>query len=155
MSEIKDIEMLQRAWGYKIPDSPTINIVDIKNCLSQLQGELTEIERDVITPYTEGVDTETVLKGLRDVTVDLYFFIGQLVVRSGLAQQFSGDFQKILENNLTKVHDSEGEALKTVDFYRAKGVLTVAQYVPEMNVWVVKDQDDKVRKPYNFKEVEL
>jgi len=155
MSEIKDIEMLQRMWGYKIPDSPVINIADIKNCLTQLQGELTEIERDVINPYMEGADTDTVLKGLRDVTVDLQFFIYQLIVRSGLAQQYAGDFQKILDNNMSKVHHSEEEALKTVDFYKAKGVVTVAQSVPEMGVWVVKDIDDKVRKPYNFKEVEL
>lgn len=152
---IEHIEMLQKHWGFEIPATFTLNIEDVQNCHKQISDELTEIIRDVIDPYTQGASTEDIKKGLLDVSVDLVFFIAQMVARQGLTQEFDGAFRKILDNNMSKVCNTEEDADKTIQMYSEQGKDTFKEFVESEGHWVVKDSDNKVCKPWNFKSVEL
>ena len=155
MHMIKNIEMLQNYWGFEVPSTFTLNIEDVENCHKQISDELTEIIRDVIDPYTQGAFTEDLKKGLLDVSIDLTFFLMQMIVRQGLAQEFDGAFRKIFDNNMSKVCKNEEDADKTVAMYAEKGVECSKQFVEMFGHWVVKDKDNKVLKPWNFESVKL
>lgn len=155
MHMIKNIEQLQKHWGFEIPSTFTLNIDDVENCHKQISDELTEIIRDVVDPYTQGASTEDLKKGLLDVSVDLTFFLMQMIVRQGLAQEFDGAFRKILDNNMSKVCKTEEDANKTVQMYLDKGENVRKIYVESEGHWVVLDQNNKVLKPWNFESVEL
>lgn len=149
-------KFLQQWWGNETPTEPLINDIEVvKGCYNQIKDEVGEIQRDVIEGYYEGVYQQDLLKHARDVIVDIFEFTNQFAVRIGVDELIQGDAVKIFKNNMTKVCKTEEDADKTVAMYTDKGVECTKQFIEQFGHWVVKDVDNKVLKPWNFKSVEL
>jgi hypothetical protein len=58
-------------------------------------------------------------------------------------------------NNLSKFPKDEEEAAKTFNDYMNRGVPVDVQYNEEYQVFVVKNEQDKVMKPFSFKSNDL
>lgn len=155
MTPIQRTRLLQQMYGNNIPDEPFVDINVVKGCFKQIVDEVDEIQRDVIDMYYEGASQEVLTKNTRDVIVDVIEFLQQLAVLTGVDKYIEQDSFKIFENNKTKVIGTEELAMETVQMYRDKGEVVVAQYVEEFDHYVVKDETGKVKKPKGFVSVEL
>lgn len=145
---------LQDNWGATIPKHVTITEENMLGIISQLQEELQEY-LDVIDSLKKN-DLDKASKQLRDVSVDMIFFILQEVVKVGISDKFLEDFYKIYLNNMMKPCETEELAIETANYYTNKGEPCYVQYVEKHKHWMVRRvEDNKVKKPLGFKEVEL
>lgn len=126
---------------------------DIKNQVSLITEEAKELlEAFNLTGYTDGADYLDVLQELTDV----------LVVSFGLLEQFrklnydvDGALLAVADCNLSKFTKDRGEAWKSMEDYHDTGVDVTVDYNEDYKVYVIKDTNDKVRKPVGFKKVNL
>ena len=117
--------------------------------LKLIQSELAELEEGL-----NNSDPIEQLDGCLDVLVTTFGYLQRMESRYGI--NISGASSLVGENNLSKFHTTEEEALKTVAFYTAKNVQTYHLYNPEYDLWIVRDSNtNKVKKPYFFKDVVL
>lgn len=86
-----------------------------------------------------------------DGTIDL------LVVAFGLLQKLQNmgfdvtkAMRKTSENNWSKFPATEAIAIESAEMYDRQGIDVEAQYNAEYDLFVIKDANDKVRKPSNF-----
>lgn len=146
------VKYLQEAWG-TLPDNPRLNLSDMEGTHNQIVEELDEWKEacEHLSKYGRTSEVEHMF---RDVTVDLVFYIMQAVVRGGMADNFTEDFNNIFQNNLNKVTDEEN-AFNTAKHYQSEeGEYHSIRQTPHGYV-VIRDKDSKIRKPLGFIEVKL
>jgi len=85
-----------------------------------------------------------------------------LVVTLGLIEMLrkkgydvDGALLAVADCNLSKFTQSGKVSLDSQQDYLSKGTTVKSQYNAEYDVWVLKDSNDKVRKPIDFKKVNL
>lgn len=103
----------------------------------------------------EALDTDNVVE-LVDGVIDV------LVVISGFVQKLENQginmskaMELIAENNLSKYTMNAYVADMSVADYKSKGIEVVSEFNKEYCVYVLRDTNGKVRKPINFKSVDI
>ena len=103
----------------------------------------------------EALDTDNIVE-LVDGVIDA------LVVISGFVQKLENQginmskaMELIAENNLSKYTMNAYVADMSVADYKNKGIEVVSEFNKEYCVYVLRDTNGKVRKPINFKSVDI
>jgi hypothetical protein len=97
-------------------------------------------------------DPVKILDGAVDT---IYVAMGMLQKLQELGVDVNGALRQVAEDNLTKFPSNMLDAVKTVEFYASQGINTGIESVLEYSRYVIKDENRKVRKPFNFKATEL
>lgn len=92
-------------------------------------------------------DITELLDGAVDV---MYVTIGLLQKLEQLGVDVNGAMRKVAEDNLAKFPSSRLLAESTVEMYKTQGIETEMQYNEDFGRYVIKDTNDKVRKPAGF-----
>lgn len=115
---------------------------DLKN-----QAELIMEEAKETLEAFEDKDATEVLDGAIDV---LYVTVGLLERLDRLGFKVAEAMDRTVLNNLNKFPMTEAVCLETVDYYSSKGIDSTLKYLPNYNLFVVKNLEGKVLKPLNF-----
>ena len=120
---------------------------DLKNQVRLITEESKEL--------LEAFENESLINTLQELT-------DVLVVSFGLLEQFrklnydvDGALLAVADCNLSKFTKNDEVALDSQQDYLSKGIDVSTQYNIDYDVWVLKDEKDKVRKPVDFKKVNL
>ena len=113
---------------------------------------ITEESKELKDTFEMGEPLINTLQELTDV----------LVVSFGLLEQFrklnydvDGALLAVADCNLSKFTKDRDEAWKSMEEYHDTGVDVTVDYNEDYKVYVIKDTNDKVRKPIGFKKVNL
>lgn len=118
--------------------------VDLKQQLDLIKEELNETIRDL-----EADDYVGVLDGYTDIAVT-WAGLGQML--DSLKFDTKGALLATAANNLTKfvaMRDND-EVINTIDMYNKKGNAIVVETYPPKELYVFKDVNNKVKKPFSF-----
>lgn len=120
---------------------------DLKNQVRLIMEEAKEL--------LDAFENESLINTLQELT-------DVLVVSFGLLEQFrklnydvDGALLAVADCNLSKFTTSGSAATESSYDYINKGTLVDLSYNDKHNVWVIKDENNKVRKPLDFKKVNL
>lgn len=121
------------------------------NQIKIIQSELDELKAGVETD-----DPLETLDGVADVVVTAF---GALQMVEEVSKAREG-LLEVCANNLTKfiqVSDPNAQAIinTSVEYYKEDGVEITVELNRNFNVYVLKDQNGKIRKPSNYKSVDL
>lgn len=123
------------------------SIKDLKDQLALVKEELFETEAELEILDFEGIAGET---------VDLIFTVLGLVQKlenKGINMQKA--MKIIAEANLSKFPVLYSEAEESKEFYEAKGIPVKISYNELYDVYVLKDENNKVRKSVKFVKADL
>jgi hypothetical protein len=115
---------------------------DIGNQIALMQEEVQE----TYDAYLNGDMVET-LDGCIDT---LYVTLGLLQKLNNLGIDTEGAMRKVAYDNIQKFPISEMVAEETIKMYSEKGVEVISKYDVLHNAYVIKDMNDKVKKPLGF-----
>lgn len=118
------------------------SIEDIKNQLKLINEEVFELEADVETENYVGMTGELI-----DV---LFTTLGMIQKFEAKGINMNKAMQIIAEANLSKFPALYSEAEESKEFYKQKGIEVNISYNETYDVYVLKDENDKVRKAVNF-----
>jgi predicted HAD superfamily Cof-like phosphohydrolase len=86
-----------------------------------------------------------------DALCDIQYVLNGKILTAGLQNIFDREYQVVHENNMTKAHDTEEEALKTLNkVLNNKGVV-----FKRNGKYLVNNTSGKLIKPYNHEKVNL
>ena len=120
---------------------------DIGNQIALMQEEVQE----TYDAYLNGNMVET-LDGCIDT---LYVTLGLLQKLNNLGIDTDGAMRQVASDNLEKFPTSDIVAKETVTMYSEKGVAVVSKYDVLFSAYVIKDANDKVKKPKGFTATDL
>ena len=136
-----------RTFKHPIMDSP--GIPDEQRCrlrVSLIAEELKELEEAI---------SEKNIVGIADALSDIQYVLSGAVLEFGLGQKFKSLFEEVQRSNMSKACESEQEAIKTVEFYKAKDG-TECYYKQEGSKWLVyRTADNKTIKSINYSPADL
>jgi hypothetical protein len=115
---------------------------DIGNQIALMQEEAQE----TYDAYVKGDLVET-LDGCIDT---LYVTLGLLQKLNNLGIDTEGAMQQVAYDNLQKFPKSEIVAKETIKMYSEKGIEVISEYNVLHDLGVIKDMNDKVKKPLGF-----
>ena len=98
---------------------------------------------------------EPLINTLQELTDVLVVSLGLLEMFRELKYDVDGALLAVADCNLSKFTQSGKVFLDSRGDYLSKGINVNSQYNAEYDVWVLKDENDKVRKPIGFKKVNL
>ena len=121
-----------------------VKVRDIHNQLLLIKEELDEAFHAYQTNDTEGV-----LDASGDVAVTA---IGFCLILEKLGFNVDGALLETANNNLTKfIEGSDCDLVdKTIQHYKDQGIETEAVYNSDHDLFVIKDKNNKIRKPLGF-----
>ena len=93
-----------------------------------------------------------VVDGVIDTLVTTFGMVQKL---QNLGIDMTNAMKLIAENNLEKFPGVAETAEETVAYYKNKGADVYSMYLPEFKRYVIKDRNQKVRKPVGFESVNL
>ena len=144
---IQDFQIDQDAFNEISGQAFKTTKQDIENQLKLIYEEVGET-RDAIR------DNNVV--GTLDGLVDtLYVTLGALQKLKNLGVDTDGAMRQVAEDNLSKFTDEEEIANNSMRDYFEKGTKVRTEYNAKYRVFVIKDENDKVRKPLDFVSTEL
>ncbi len=98
----------------------------------------------------EGISNNDIVEILDGVVDTLYVALGQLYKLEQLGCDIEGAIKRVGEDNLTKFTSSEEIAAASVSFYNSKNVNVHWTRNEDCSRYVLKDENNKVRKPIDF-----
>lgn len=98
----------------------------------------------------EGISNNDIVEILDGVVDTLYVALGQLYKLEQLGCDIEGAIKRVGEDNLTKFTSSEEIAAASVSFYNSKNVNVHWTRNEDYSRYVLKDENNKVRKPIDF-----
>lgn len=120
---------------------------DLKNQVRLITEESKEL--------LEAFENEPLINTLQELT-------DVLVVSFGLLEQFrklnydvDGALLAVADCNLSKFTKDEEQAVQSSEYYNDKGITVDVEYNKDYDAYVLKDENNKVRKPLKFKKVNL
>lgn len=122
--------------------SRKVSDIDLKNQIELMKEEVKETNDDF-----EADDIVGVLDGCIDT---LYVTLGLLQKLKNLGIDTEGAMKQVAEDNLSKFPSSYQVAVESVTEYLHKYIDVSIEQNKEHKVYVLKDQNDKVRKPKGF-----
>lgn len=127
------------------------NDVSIKGFKTQQKVVFEECIKEV----EEALNENNPVKLLDGIVDGLYVVFGQLAKVEALGCDIEGAIKQVCEDNLKKFPPNEEDAQKSVLHYNAQNINVSYTYNPEYNRYVIKDSNQKVRKPFNFVSTDL
>ena len=115
---------------------------DLQNQLDLIKEEVFELDTDIQTLNFEGIVGETI-----DV---LFTALGLVQKLENKGINMKKAMQIIAEANLSKFPLLYSDAQESKEFYKEKGIEVNISYNNAYDVYVLKDENDKVRKSVNF-----
>lgn len=122
--------------------SKLVSYRDLKEQYKLIVEELKETEEGLAKN-----DPEEVLDGVVDVLVTA---LGLLQRLESLGINTSDAMRITAGNNWSKFPINEAVAIESAEMYDRQGIDVQVRYNSEYDVFVIKDENDKVRKPSNF-----
>lgn len=121
----------------------------LQNQIKLIKEELRELEEAVETD-----NCKETLDGINDVLVTALGFAQMLEHQN---YDVHGGLSEVAENNLTKFPSTYDIVADTIKWYETEypDVVLTPSYDQDRSVWVIKDQNGKVRKPINYEGVVL
>lgn len=113
------------------------------------------VYEEAIKETEDALHSNDVVKLLDGVVDGLYVIMGNLQKLEMLGCNIEGAIKQVCIDNLTKFPLNEEDAQKIVLHYNSQNINVSYTYSPEYNRYVVKDSNQKVRKPYNFVSTDL
>ena len=98
----------------------------------------------------EGISNNDIVEILDGVVDTLYVALGQLYKLEQLGCNIEGAIKRVGEDNTSKFPSDEETAVKTVMYYNNQNVNAKWEYNEKYQRYVIKDENQKIRKPYNF-----
>jgi predicted HAD superfamily Cof-like phosphohydrolase len=134
---------------FEIPIIETPQIPNKERCqlrISLIQEELTEL--------SDAIENKDIVE-IADAFCDLQYVLTGAVLEFGLGEKFEELFNEVHRSNMTKLCESEKEAIDTINYYKQKDG-TESSYKNINNKWLVyRIKDDKVLKSINYSPVNL
>lgn len=103
-----------------------------------------------VNETVQGVEDNDVVAILDGAIDTIYVAMGILHKLEQLGVNIHKASNQVCENNLTKFPTSEYEATETVKFYNNTNVNVHYVFNHDYSKYVIKDENGKVRKPFNF-----
>lgn len=98
----------------------------------------------------EGIGNNDIVEILDGVVDTLYVALGQLYKLEQLGCDIEGAIKQVCTDNTSKFPSDEETAVKTVMYYNNQNVNAKWEYNEKYQRYVIKDENQKIRKPYNF-----
>lgn len=98
----------------------------------------------------EGIDNNNLVEILDGVIDTLYVTLGHLSRLEKLGVNVQGAIEQVCEDNTTKFPLNREVAQNSVVFYNAKNINVNWTFNEQYQRYVIKDENQKCRKPYNF-----
>jgi predicted HAD superfamily Cof-like phosphohydrolase len=134
---------------FKHPIQPVPVIPDEKRCklrVALIAEELKELEVAIL---------ENDITGVADALCDIQYVLSGAVLEFGLGDKFRALFEEVQRSNMSKACETEEEAVKTVEYYKAKDG-TECYYKQEEGKWLVyRKSDNKTIKSINYSPADL
>lgn len=102
---------------------------------------------ELLEAVAEGNPNE-ILKEAIDVLVTIHGFVKMLEEQG---YDIVGAWSEVNTNNLSKFPTDEKVACDTVDKFSDEGIFCTVEENKDYNVFVIKDENSKVRKPFGYK----
>lgn len=100
----------------------------------------------------EDIEELELLDGICDILYTVFALPREL---EALGYDVFGAFKTVCENNSTKFVKTATEAELSVKLYASKGIECKSVYNEQYDCYAIVDSNSKVRKPINYKSVEL
>jgi NTP pyrophosphatase (non-canonical NTP hydrolase) len=113
---------------------------------------ITEEAKEIKDALEQGEPEINLLQEALDVLVVTFGLIEQLKAKGYNVDAAMG---KVVDCNLSKFTQDEMDVINSTDDYSSRGITVVPMYNKEHQVWVLKDEKNKIRKPLSFKKVNL
>lgn len=134
---------------FKHPILPNPAIPDENRCklrVALIAEELKELEVAIL---------EKDLVAVADALCDIQYVLSGAVLEFGLADKFKALFEEVQRSNMSKACQTEQEAIKTVEHYRAKDG-TECYYREAEGKWLVyRKSDNKTIKSVGYSPADL
>jgi len=127
---------------------------DAQASLKQMLQQLTLIEEEV-QEIKEGLHENNVLETLDGVVDVLVVTLGMLQKLEALGVDTTKALKDTAENNLTKYPADIATAVASQKYLAKQGVEATVEYNPKYDLYVLKDKNQKVRKPWDFQSNDL
>lgn len=139
---LNDFKKDQDAFNLISGQSGKTSYEDIKNQLDLVKEEVFELDADVQTLNFEGIVGET---------VDVVFTILGLVQKlENKGINMLKAMEIVAKANLSKFPAVYSDVKESEEFYKNKEIPVKISYNEHYGVFVIKDENDKVRKSVNF-----
>jgi len=136
-----------RTFNHPIQPSPVIP--DERRC--RLRVELIAEE---LREFQEAIQDQDIV-AVADALADIQYVLAGAILEFGLGEKFNAVFEEVQRSNMSKACSSEDEAIRTVEFYRAKDG-TVCNYIKEGDRWLVyRTSDNKTIKSVGYSPANL
>ena len=120
-----------------------------QSSLKQMLQQLALIEEEV-QEIKEGLHENNVLETLDGVVDVLVVTLGMLQKLEALGVDTTKALKGTAENNLTKYPADIATAVASQKYLAKQGAEVTVEYNPKYDLYVLKDKNQKVRKPWNF-----
>lgn len=144
---VQDFKEYQDAFNVISKQINRTSLDDLKNQYKIILEEIKETGEAL-----ENNDPVEVLDGCVD---SLFTVLGLLQKLEGLKFDVSGALLRVACDNIDKFPKSEKVAIETQNFYKSKQISTEIVYNEQYDRFVILDENDKVKKPLNFKHTNL
>jgi predicted HAD superfamily Cof-like phosphohydrolase len=136
-----------RTFKHPILASPVIPSEDrCRLRVALLSEELKELEVAIL---------EKDIVGVADALCDIQYVLSGAILEFGLGEKFKALFEEVQRSNMSKACNTEDEARKTVEHYRAKDG-TECYYEQEGGKWLVyRKSDNKTIKSVGYSPANL
>lgn len=98
----------------------------------------------------EGIENNDIVEILDGVVDTLYVALGQLYKLEQLGCDVAGAIKRVGGDNISKFPSSEEIAAASVSFYNSKNVNVHWTHNKDYSRYVLKDENNKVKKPISF-----
>ena len=119
-----------------------VSFQDLKNQVALVTEEAQET--------LDAVNQQPIV-GLLDGAVDVMFVaIGLLQKLEYLGVDVDGAMKRVAEDNLSKFPQTQAVVDATVEMYKQQQIEVSSEYDEIFNRWIIKDKQNKIRKPAGF-----
>lgn len=144
---LNDFKKDQDAFNIISGQASKTSYEDLKNQLDLVKEEVFELDADVQTLNFEGIVGETV-----DV---LFTALGLVQKLEAKGINMLKAMEIVAKANLSKFPTFYADVKESEEFYKAKEIEVNISYNDIYEVYVIKDENDKVRKSVNFVKADI
>lgn len=148
MNYLKKVEQFHNTFNAPVLLSPTL--IDKKRAefrIKLIQEELDELK--------EAVANDDLVE-IADALADIQYVLSGTILEFGMKDEFDNMFAEVHRSNMSKVCDTEQEALETNRYYKKTRNTESYRKQESGGKWLVlRTSDDKILKSINYSPAEL
>jgi len=145
--DIRDFETLQDDFNIIAGTANKTEKQDIVNQLHLIQEEVSEIAEGI-----RNSDNVEILDGAVDSLFVVLGFIQKLKMSGFITYEA---LERVAKNNMSKFPTDFEVVKQTIEHYEKQGIVCMYEYNEEYKRYVIRDKNNKVRKPVNYVAVDL